>query len=150
MRTAKDIMTTDVATVTFETSVKELAALLSEKHISGVPVIDSDRKVIGIVTESDLIDQKKKVHIPTVVTILDSVFYLENPDKMEQEIKKIAGTSVEDICSLEPVTINEDTKIDEIATIMSEQGIHTLPVLNDSEELVGIVGRKDIIKTIVG
>ena len=102
----------------------------------------------AVVTESDLIDQSKKLHIPTVVTILDSVFYLENPDKMEAEMKKIAGTNVAEICSGVPKTISLDTQLDEIATIMAEDNVHTLPVLDD-EKLVGIIGKKDIIKTLI-
>lgn len=142
-------MTTDVISVSPTTSIKELAQILTEKDINGVPVMDGST-LIGIVTQSDLIVQKKKVHIPTVVTILDSVFYLENPDKMEQEIKKITGTQVADILTPDPLTINESTTVEEIATIMSEKGVHTLPVLSSTGELSGIIGRKDIIKTIIG
>ena len=148
MLTAKDIMTQEVISVREETPVAELARVLTSNNISGVPVLDENDKVIAVVTESDLIDQSKKLHIPTVVTILDSVFYLENPDKMETEMKKIAGTKVAEICSGVPKTIDPDTRLDEIATIMAETNIHTLPVL-DKEKLVGIIGKKDIIKTLI-
>lgn len=148
MLTAKDIMSTNVITIVPDKSVKELAQLLSSNGISGVPVVDESGTLLGIVTESDLIDQKKKIHLPTVVTILDSVFYLENPDKMEQEMLKMAGAKVENIYTTAPISINKTTTIEEIATIMAEQGIHSLPVL-DNGQLVGIVGRKDIIKTII-
>ena len=147
MLTAKDIMTQDVISVTKQTPVAELAKLLTSNNISGVPVVDEDGKVVAVVTESDLIDQSKKLHIPTVVTILDSVFYLENPDKMEAEMKKIAATKVAEICSGSPNTVSPDTRLDEIATVMAESNIHTLPVL-DNGELVGIIGKKDIIKTL--
>jgi CBS-domain-containing membrane protein len=148
MLTARDIMTQDIISVRKETPVAELAKLLTSHHISGVPVLDDDNKVVAVVTESDLIDQSKKLHIPTVVTILDSVFYLENPDKMEAEMKKIAGTKVAEICSGIPQTISPDTGLDEIATIMAEDNVHTLPVLDDGK-LVGIIGKKDIIKTLI-
>jgi CBS-domain-containing membrane protein len=148
MLTASDIMTQDVISVHQETPVAELAKLLTSHHISGVPVLDDDNNVVAVVTESDLIDQSKKLHIPTVVTILDSVFYLENPDKMEAEMKKIAGTKVAEICSGTPKIITPETRLDEIATIMAEDNIHTLPVL-DNGKLVGIIGKKDIIKTLI-
>lgn len=148
MLTAKDIMTQDIISVTNETPVAELARLLTEHNISGAPVIDEDNKLLAVVTESDLIDQSKKLHIPTVITILDSVFYLENPDKMEAEMKKIAGTKVSEICSGSPKTVSPDTRLDEIATLMAEGNIHTLPVLEDGK-LVGIIGKKDIIKTLI-
>jgi len=148
MLTAKDIMTKNVFTVQDDTSVTDLAKLLTDNHISGAPVVSANGKITAVVTESDLIDQSKKLHIPTVLTILDSVFYLENPDKMEDEIKKMAGTKVADICSGPATIIAPDTPLDEIATIMAEKNIHTLPVL-DGSELVGVIGKKDIIRTLI-
>jgi CBS-domain-containing membrane protein len=148
MLTAKDIMTRKVFTVRNDTSVIDLVKLLTDKGISGAPVTSENGEVIAIVTENDLIDQSKKLHIPTVITILDSVIYLENPDKMEDEMKKMAGTKVADICSGSVTTISPDTPLDEIATIMAEKNIHTLPVL-DNQKLVGVIGKKDIIQTLI-
>ncbi|MBU0729445.1 MAG: CBS domain-containing protein, partial [Proteobacteria bacterium] len=91
MLKARDIMTKDVITVSPDMPVDKLASILFENGISGVPVVDEDGKLLSIVTENDLIDQTKKVHIPTVLTILDSFIYLENPGKFEKEIKKMAG-----------------------------------------------------------
>jgi CBS domain-containing protein len=148
MQKAQEIMTKNVITATLATTVTELAQLLASHNIGGVPVLDLSGTLLGVVTESDLIVQKKKIHIPTVVTILDSVFYLENPDKMEKEMKKIAGSTVGDIYSKEPITVVEDTLIDEIATLMAEKNVHTLPVMR-GDELVGVIGKKDIIKTLI-
>jgi CBS domain-containing protein len=148
MQKAQDIMTKDVITVSCDTPVAELARILASNRIGGAPVLDDDGSLLGIVTESDLIDQKKKIHIPTVVTILDSVFFLENPDKMEKEIMKIAGATVGDIYTPDPVTVDEQTPLDELATIMSEKNIHTLPVMRDNQ-LVGVIGKQDIIKTLI-
>ena len=148
MLTARDIMNREVITITDESSIKELARILSIHQISGVPVINDKGKLVGVVTESDLIYQTKKVHIPTVITILDSVFYLENPDKMGDEMKKMAGTKVKDILTSKPVTVTEETPLDEIATIMAEKNMHTLPVVNQ-DTLVGVIGKKDIIRTLI-
>lgn len=148
MLIAKTIMTRDVITVQKETSVADLAKLLTDNRISGVPVLSANGELAAVVTENDLIDQSKKLHIPTVITILDSFFYLENPDKMESDMKKMAGTKVSDICSGPATTISPDTPLDEIATIMAEKNIHTLPVL-DGSKLVGVIGKKDIIKTLM-
>lgn len=148
MKTAADIMTRELITVTKDVTVKELASLLTAKDISGVPVVDEDNNLIGIVTQSDLIDQNKKVHIPTVASILDSFIFLERPGKMEQEMKKIAGATVADIYTQDPVSVEEDTGLDEIATIMSEKKIHTLPVTKDGK-MTGVIGKRDIIRTII-
>ena len=147
MKKAKDIMTTKVITTRESMSVKELAQLLFEHRISGVPVYDEKNKVIGVVTESDLIDRNKKLHIPTAVAILDAFVFLENPDKLEKDIKKMAATKVGDICSRKLVSVRPDTPLDEVATLMAEQKVHTLPVL-DGEQLVGVIGKSDIIRTI--
>ncbi|MCF6187656.1 MAG: CBS domain-containing protein [Desulfobulbaceae bacterium] len=147
MKKAQDIMTTEVITANASMPVKELAKLLFEHHIGGMPVYDDDKKVIGVVTESDLIDQNKKVHIPTVVAILDSFIFLESPEKLEKDIKKMAATIVGDICSRELVSVQPDTPLDEVATLMAEQQVHTLPVMDD-DKLVGVIGKSDIIRTI--
>ncbi len=148
MLTARDIMSNEVITVTEDASVKELARILAIHQISGVPVINEQGGLVGVVTESDLIFQTKKVHIPTVITILDSVFYLENPHKMGDELKKMAAVKVTDILTSPPVTVNEDTTLDEIATLMAEKNVHTLPVMRD-DVLVGVIGKKDIIRTLI-
>lgn len=149
MKTAQDIMTKNVVSVTTDTSVKDLARVLLNNNISGVPVLDKEGKVCGIATESDLIFQNKRVHVPPFITILDSFLFLDNPEKMEQELKKIAGATVLDIFTDEVVTIKPDTPLDEIATLMTEKKIHTLPVLSEEGEMVGVVGKKDIIRTIL-
>lgn len=149
MKIAQDIMTTTVITVQTDTPIRDVARIFTENNISGVPVVDKQDQVIGIVTESDLIFQNKRWRIPPVITILDSFFFLNSPEKMEKELKKIGGATVGDIFSSPAVTIKPDTPLDEIATLMTEKKIHTLPVLTESGEMVGIVGKKDIIRTVL-
>jgi predicted transcriptional regulator len=79
-------MTTEVITVRKETGLKELAKILYDNHINGVPVVDEDGSLIGIICESDLIRKDKKLHIPTVIAVFDAVFYLESPKIIEKEI----------------------------------------------------------------
>jgi CBS domain-containing protein len=148
MLNASDIMTTDVITVKKETNLKDLARLLYRNHINGVPVVDDDGLLIGIICESDLIRKDKKLHIPTVVAIFDWVLYLESPKKIEKEIQRINATTVEDLYIKEVVTVDEKTPVDEIATIMEEKKVYTIPVM-DGSRLVGVVGQADLIRTLV-
>ena len=148
MLNASDIMTTDVITVKKETPLSELAEILTKNHINGVPVIDDEGLLIGIICESDLIRRDKKLHIPTVVALFDAVFYLESSKKMEKEIQLISATTVEELFTRKVVTVDEKTPIDEIATIMTQKKIYTIPVM-DGERLVGIVGKNDVIRTFV-
>ncbi len=146
MLNASDIMTTEVITVKKETSLKELARILYEKRINGVPVVDDDGLLIGIICESDLIRKDKKLHIPTVVALFDAVFYLESSKNIEKEIKRINATTVRELYTPEVVTVDEKTPIDEIATIMTKKKIYTIPVM-DGDRLVGVVGKGDVIRT---
>lgn len=147
MKIARDIMAEKVITVAPDVSVEKLASILWENRIHGVPVVAEDGSLIGIVTESDLIEQTKKFHIPTAVSILDSVIFIDSAKKVEQEIRKMTGSTVHDICTKKPLTIEEETPLDEIATIMAEKKIHTLPVLREGK-LVGVVGKADVIRTL--
>jgi predicted transcriptional regulator len=147
MLTAQDIMTHEVVTVNENATVRELAALLLSRSISGAPVVDDAGKVIGVVTESDLIFQNKKVHLPAAFAILDAFVFLERPEKMEQEFKKMAGSRVGDICSRKLVAVTPETELEELATLMAEKKIHTLPVMA-AGSLVGVIGKSDIIRTI--
>jgi len=144
---AKDIMTKDVLTVSLDTPVKKVAELLADYEISGAPVLDEHDRVIGVVTESDLIEQKKNLHLPTVVTLFEGVLFLERPQKMKREIEKMLGATVKDIYSKKVITIIEDTSLEDIATIMSEKKVHLLPVLKGNE-LVGIVGKVDVVRAL--
>jgi predicted transcriptional regulator len=148
MLNASDIMTTEVMTVKEETPLKELAEILYKNRINGVPVVDDEGLLVGIICESDLIRKDKKLHIPTVVALFDAVFYLESSKNIEKEIKQISATTVGDLFTREVVTVDEKTPIDEIATIMTQKKIYTIPVM-DGERLVGIVGKGDVIRTFI-
>jgi len=147
MLNASDIMTTEIITVKKDTSLKVLARILYKNHINGVPVVDDDGQLIGIICESDLIRKDQKLHIPTVVAIFDVVFYLERPKKFVEEIQRINATTVEDLYTKEIITVDEKTPIDEIATLMTKKKIYTIPVV-DGDRLVGIIGKADLIRTI--
>jgi CBS domain-containing protein len=146
MLTAQDIMTTEVVTVTPDMPVQELAQLLVERQIGGVPVLDGER-LIGVVTENDLIDQAKRLHIPTVLTILDAFIPLESPKRLDHDLRKMTGTTVGDICSRELLTVTRDATMEEIATIMAEQRVHTLPVLHEGR-LAGVIGKRDLLRVL--
>jgi len=148
MLKAKDLMTTDVITVSPDATVEELGRLFIEKQISGAPVVDAAGKLFGVVTENDLISKNSRLHIPTVLRLFDAFIAL-GTSKLELEMRKITASSVSEVCVRKVVTINEETPIDEIATIMNEKKIHLLPVLREGR-VVGIIGKKDLIRGIAG
>jgi len=148
MPKVEDVMTRDVITVTPETLLRELATILSEKHINGVPVVDDKGNVLGVVCESDLVNQNKPLHIPTVFVILDSVIPMENPWRYQKEFKRLAATTVGDIYSKPAISISPDTDLSEVARIMSERRLYTLPV-TEGGKLVGVVGKADVIRSLM-
>lgn len=145
MLKAKEIMTTNVITVSPETTVEELGRLFIKKGISGAPVLDADNKLFGIVTENDLIRQNKRLHIPTVLRLFDALIPLQSSGSVEDEIRRMSASIVSEICTKEVITVDPETSLQDIATIMFEKGVHLLPVLS-SEKLVGIIGKIDVIK----
>ncbi len=144
MLTARDIMTKEVITVRPEATVEELARLLIDHKISGVPVVNEGNDIVGIVTENDLIRKNKRFHIPTIIRIFDA-YVLLGSGKAEEEIRKMAAKTVEEIYTRKVVSIQEETSLEEIATIMAEQHIHLLPVLRE-KTVVGIVGKADVVR----
>jgi CBS domain-containing protein len=112
--------------------------------------VDENGKVIGIICQSDLIAQQKSLPVPTLFSFLDGFIPLTSTKKMESEIQKIAAIKVEDAMTENPVTVRPDTSIDAVAALMVDNNFHSLPVLDDDGKLVGIVGKEDVLKTLVG
>ena len=145
MKTAEEIMTRKVVTVNKNSTIKELSKLFIENRFNGIPVTDDDDNLIGIVTQGDLIEQNKNLHIPTVIALFDAVLFLESEKKFESDVKKLTGTTVEDIYHKDAISVSPNANINEITTLMAEKDIHTLPVL-DGNKLVGIIGKRDVIR----
>jgi len=145
MKTAEEIMTRAVVTVNKNLTIKELSKIFIENGFNGVPVVDDENKVIGVVTQGDLIEQNKNLHIPTVIALFDAVLFLDSEKRFESDVKKLTGTTVEDIFHQNAITVGPKTNINEITTLMAEKDIHTLPVL-DGDKLIGVIGKRDIIR----
>ena len=148
MITAKDIMTREVITISPETEIAQAAQLLLTNRINGVPVVNDAGELVGILCQSDLIIQQKNIPIPSLFTLLDGFIPLTSSKKIDREVEKIAATKVEDAMTANPVTVNPDTGIEEVAAFMVEKNYHSLPVV-DGGKLVGIVGKEDVLRTLI-
>jgi len=140
-----DIMTTEVITVSRDTTVNQIARLMSDNHIGGVPVVDND-KVVGVVTEVDLIVRNTRFEMPAFFTILDMIFYLETPGHYKQRLKHILGTKAEEIMSEPAETILPQDTIEELAKVMEGRRMNPIPVVDENDVLVGIVSRSDVVQ----
>lgn len=147
--TAKKIMNKKVITIRKDASIKELSELLVEKKISGVPVLDENNDLVGIVSEGDIIVRNSDLHFPRYFKLLDAIIYLESLNKFKRNLQKHLATKVEDIMTVKVKTVNEDTPINEIADIMLDSRVNRLPVMDKKNKLIGIITRADIVKTMV-
>jgi len=144
----KDIMSKDIISVTPDTEIAHVARLLLEKRINGVPVVDEDGSLVGIICQSDLIAQQKNIPIPSLFTLLDGFMPLTSLKRLDKEVEKIAAAQVTHAMTLNPETVEPETAIEDVAALMVDKGFHTLPVVEEGK-LVGIVGKEDILKTLI-
>ena len=140
---AKDIMTKDVKTVSPDLEIREFALFLVKENVSGAPVVGSQGTFLGIATEEDLIFQDKKINLPTFLNLFANIIPL-GLDQTEEELKKIAGTQLQDVMQNNPSTITTKTSVEEIATIMSEKRKYYLVVV-EQNNVVGVVTKRDLI-----
>ncbi len=147
MQKAKDIMTREVITFSPETPISQAAKTLLEKRVNGCPVVETGGKLVGILCQSDLVAQQKKLSLPTVFTLLDGLVPMTSMTELDREMEKIAAITVGQAMSADPEFVTPETALDDIATLMVERGYHTMPVV-EGEKLVGVIGMEDILRTI--
>lgn len=141
----KDIMTKEVITVTEDDTVEKCANLLNTHDLSGLPVVDSEGYVKGIITEGDLIKHNTKVEVPAFLEILGGIFYLDNPNKYYENVKKSMGHFVKTVMTDDVITVNSDEEIDASAKLLVRKKVKKAPVVDEDGKLIGIISRKDII-----
>ena len=145
MLNASQIMTREFLTVTPDMGVEDLARLLLKRNVSGAVVVDALGRPLGVVTESDLIAKEKNLHLPTVVSLFGAAVYLESSEHFKKELHRMVATRVEDIHARDLVSIRADTSLADIASIMTEKGIHYLPVM-EGDRVTGVVTRHEILE----
>lgn len=141
----KDIMTKDVVAVKKALKIKELARLLIEKQISGVPVVDEENRVIGIVTEADIIFQAEGRRHRGLREFLREIIGEPVPKDIRGPISELL---VQDIMSQPVISASPDMDIRNVAAIFEERRIKRLPVVDPEGRLVGIISRQDILRAI--
>lgn len=141
----KDIMTTEVITAKESDTIEQCAKLLSTHNLSGLPVLDEEGNLTGIITEGDLIRRSAKVPTPAYMEFLGGIIYLDNPNKFFEEVKKSMGLTAKEAMTEELTTIGPEEAIETAANLLVRKKIKRLPVLDENEKLIGIVSRKDIM-----
>jgi CBS-domain-containing membrane protein len=148
MVTAREIMTQNIISVNPETEVVQAAKLMLDHHVNGLPVIDQEGRLKGIICQSDLVTQQKKLPLPSFFIMLDGYFPLTSPKNIEKELQKMAAITVKEAMTANPITVGPEAGLEDISTLMVKHNIHTVPVL-DQGKLVGIIGKEDILRTLM-
>ena len=138
----EDVMTADVVTVGPETSVHKAARLMTDHGISGLPVVDADGRLIGIVSEGDLI-----AGVATPRTRRWWQRFLEDPAALAREYQKAVATTVGDVMTVAVVSVSPDLPIEAAARILYDRGLRRVPVVRGTR-LVGILARGDVVKAV--
>jgi len=145
---ARDIMTSDPVTVGRDAEISQATAIMIEKGFNGLPVTDADGNLVGIICQSDIIAQQKKLPIPSFFTFLDGLISLSSVKSLEKEARKIAAITVAQAMTPDPVTVSPESGLETLAALMVDNSFHTIPVIENGK-MVGIVGKQDVLKTIV-
>lgn len=145
-KTVADVMSRDPIVVRPQTELKEAIQTLAERRISGLPVVDEGGKLVGIVSETDLMWQETGVTPPAYIMFLDSVIFLKNPAQYERDLHKALGQTVGEVMSTDPVTVSPDKPIKEAAQLMHDRSVHRLPVVDATGQVIGILTRGDIVR----
>lgn len=144
---AKDIMKTEVITVKPEDLIKDAVEKMVKNEISGLPVVDSENNLLGVISESDVLSHGQLILVPDYLELLEVLLYRQAPDKYREELKSTLEEPVENAMSKKAITASPDTPIGEIAINMSDKDINRIVVVKDGK-VVGIVARRDIISSI--
>ncbi|WP_350343428.1 CBS domain-containing protein [Proteinivorax tanatarense] len=140
-----EVMNKEVVSISKDASVEEATKLMIEKSVGGLPVVDGENKVVGMITEKDLLTRHKEFVPPPYVDILGAFVYLEDPTRANERLKKSLSSSIEDVMSTPVFSVNPEDDVQLVLGFMVEQGFNRIPV-EEEEKLVGIVSRGDILK----
>ena len=143
-------MDSNPETVTPDTDVESVIAILRENELPGVPVVNEGGRLVGIVTETDLVlpDDDGDLHLPHYVNIFGGTVFIEPLKRFESKLRKAFASSAADMMSEDPTTVSPDTTVEEAAKIIHETGHNRLPVVEHGR-LVGVVTRVDVLGGLV-
>lgn len=145
---AKDIMSKEVITVHKNDTIAEIAKVLVDQSISGVPVVDDEGFLVGIVSEGDLLHKETTPRIPDYINLLGAIIYYNGVEQYNADFKKLMAEQASSIMTKKVVSISEETDVDDIAKLMLQHGIKRIPCVKDNK-VIGIISRRDLIKSLI-
>jgi CBS domain-containing protein len=151
MKTAAEIMSADVPSVTVDDDARTAIDLLAKTDMGAIPVVDDDRKVVGIVSESDLViaDEESDLHLPHYLQIMGGIVFIGSMKGFEKRLEKAFATKVSELMSADPITVHTYEAADRVARKIAEHHHNHLPVVDENERLAGMVTRADALAAVV-
>jgi CBS domain-containing protein len=148
--TVADIMERDIASVRPDDEVEKLLRLMREHELPGVPVVDDDNRVVGIVTEADLVirDEQADIHLPHHIDLLGGVIFLESTKHFEERLRHAIASTVADMMTPNPITVKPDDSVESAARVIAERKHNRVPVVDDDGRLLGVVTRVDVLEAL--
>lgn len=143
----KDLMTTSVITVSPETLVSEIAEIIHKNHFTGVPVVNTEGRVLGTISERDFITATSGLYLPTYIKMLSSMDYVQGGRKqVPKVVEKVVNATAKDIMNQSVPFARPDTTLEQLATMFAEKRANPIPVTDSTNKLLGIISRSDLIK----
>ena len=146
MLTVADIMTKNVVSIKGTTTVREMAGIFGTMNFGSLPIVDETGNLTGIVSASDLVEQDRPLHIPTVISLFDWIIPLGGEGSLQRDLNKITAQTASELASTDVTTATPSDTVSSVAEIMSSKKLHSLPVV-EGKKLVGMVSRIDIIRS---
>lgn len=148
-KTVAEVMSRDPIAVTPQTPIREAMKILAERRISGLLVVNDAGKLVGIISETDLLWQQTGVEPPVYIVFLDSVIYLENPARYEEELHKALGQTVGEVMTREPVVVKPDQPLRKAAKLMQDKSLRRLAVTDNQGKVIGVLTAGDIVRAMI-
>jgi CBS domain-containing protein len=147
-QTVANWMNRELLTVTPSTPISEAVKLLVDRHIGGLPVIDDAGKLVGVISESDLMWREQGVEQPPYMLFLGGIIYFQNLLTYDRDLHKALGQTVGEVMTPHAISITAETTLPEAAKIMHDKKLRRLPVIDDRQHPIGIITEGDIVRAI--
>lgn len=146
VKTVGQYMNAEPICVEAQSPVKTAVKLMAQHRVSGLPVQDVAGRLVGVISESDLMWQASGVTPPAYIQLLDSVIYLKNPATYERDLHKAFGQTVAEVMTGKAITVEVHDSLSNAAQLMNHHKIHRLLVVDGDQTLVGVLSRGDIVR----
>jgi CBS domain-containing protein len=151
MKTAAEIMDSSVPSVSPDADARSAIELLAKTDKGAIPAVDEDRRVVGIVSESDLIlgDEESDLHLPHYLNIMGGIVFVGSMKGFEERLEKAFATQVSELMSADPVVVHDYASVETVARTIADKHHNHLPVVDGDGRLVGMVTRADALAALV-